>query len=178
MLPFRLMPGSWGLRGRSYQIAKAEYELSGEELEYKLIEIQYDISKLYEDGKTPSDADMPIDYQKHKLALDLLYHKIDQDNHDMELATLEEKPYVNVTSSGFDFNEGLDGFWMELNWNSLFIEFLEKNGYEGTENQIVDEWQTDIARSQVMEQELGPEDEDVETLTNVVDLGDGKKSYE
>ena len=178
MLPFRLMPGSWGLRGKSYKVAKAEYELEGEELEYRIIEIQYDIDELYEDGKTPSEDDMSIDYRRHKLALDLKYHKINQDEHDMELATLEDRPYVNVNSSGFDFNEGLGGFWMELSWNSLFIDFLEKNGYSGTENQIVDEWQTDIYKSQIMEQELGPEEEEIDTFTNVVDLGDGKKSYE
>lgn len=41
-IPFNLLPASWGLRGKSREIAEAEYYLSGKELELKLAEIQED----------------------------------------------------------------------------------------------------------------------------------------
>ena len=41
-LPFGLLPGSWGLKGKTREVAKAEYELVGEALQKKLIEIKYD----------------------------------------------------------------------------------------------------------------------------------------
>ena len=41
-LPFNLLPGSWGLKGKTRQRAEAEYYLSGKELEIKLAEIEED----------------------------------------------------------------------------------------------------------------------------------------
>lgn len=173
MIPFGMMPGSWGLKGKSYKMAKAEYELEGEELEYRLMEIQHDFDDVGED-EVPS-----IDYQKHKLALDLKYNHISQGEHDLDLASLEERPYVRVKDSGFDFKEGLGGFWMEMDWNSYFIDFLNQNGYtEHNDVETVELWITDIYKSQIMEQEIGPEPEDSTEFTNVVDLGNGKTSYE
>lgn len=39
-LPFRCMPSSWGLYGDAYEEAKAYYELEGEDLERRLLEIR------------------------------------------------------------------------------------------------------------------------------------------
>ena len=41
IIPFRFMPGSWGLKGKAYDEAEAYYKLSGEALERRLIEIRY-----------------------------------------------------------------------------------------------------------------------------------------
>ena len=41
-LRFGLMPGHWGLKGKTREIAKAEYELSGYELDIALLEIRKD----------------------------------------------------------------------------------------------------------------------------------------
>mgnify|MGYP000866471243 CR=1 FL=1 len=41
-IPFNWLPGSWGLKGKTFEIAKAEYELTGAELERRLIEINRD----------------------------------------------------------------------------------------------------------------------------------------
>lgn len=40
LIPFKLLPAAWGLKGKSYEIAKAEYELEGSLLEIKLAELQ------------------------------------------------------------------------------------------------------------------------------------------
>ena len=41
-LKFGMMPGHWGLKGKTREIAKAEYELEGFELEERLLEIKQD----------------------------------------------------------------------------------------------------------------------------------------
>lgn len=41
LIPFRWLPGSWGLVGKPYQIAEAHYLLDGEDLERALIQINY-----------------------------------------------------------------------------------------------------------------------------------------
>tara|TARA_B100001093_G_scaffold246833_1_gene236324 strand:+ start:458 stop:898 length:441 start_codon:yes stop_codon:yes gene_type:complete len=39
LLPFRMSPSSWGKSGRDYDLAQAEYELSGSDKENKVTEI-------------------------------------------------------------------------------------------------------------------------------------------
>ena len=41
-IPFNWMPGSFGLKGRTRDIAQAEYELTGYELERRLLDIKKD----------------------------------------------------------------------------------------------------------------------------------------
>ena len=41
-LPFGTLPGHWGLKGKTREIAKAEYELEGYELKKRLLEIKAD----------------------------------------------------------------------------------------------------------------------------------------
>lgn len=68
-----------------------------------------------------------------------------------ELATAQGKPYISVLS--MDLNQdniGIGAF--ELDWNEVFIAKLLKAGYKGTnEEQIVDQWFTDICRNVVLE---------------------------
>lgn len=40
-IPFRFLPASWGLKGKTRELAQAEYELEGYELEMKLAEINH-----------------------------------------------------------------------------------------------------------------------------------------
>ena len=76
LIPFAWMPGSWGLRGKTREIAQAEYELSGEELELRLLEINH--------------RDDPKNLQLHKLNLELNTGKIDQYTYDRGLAAIQE----------------------------------------------------------------------------------------
>ena len=41
-LPFGTLPGHWGLKGKTREIAKAEYELEGYALELQLLLIKKD----------------------------------------------------------------------------------------------------------------------------------------
>lgn len=50
-IPFRMHPNSWGKKGRDYDIAQAEYELSGTELNKELEKINNKYDKQEADAK-------------------------------------------------------------------------------------------------------------------------------
>lgn len=155
-LPFEWLPASWGLRGKTRKIAKAEYELEpdSEELARKLLDINFDIDQL-----SPED-EYPEEYRLRSLDLDLKFQKITLSEYDRKKADIIKVPYVAVKESGFDYLDGPGGFWMEFEWNRDFIEFLETHGYSApTEKETFDAWLADIYRSQILSNELSIEDE-------------------
>jgi len=46
LIPFSWMPGSWGLKGKTREIARAEYELDGMDLDLRLAEIEHRDDKV------------------------------------------------------------------------------------------------------------------------------------
>jgi len=163
-IPFDFMPASWGLKGKSYRLARAEYELEpGEDLERTLLRIRHDVP----DDFNP-ESELPIEFMKDYLYLDMKYGKITKSEYEKNVATLYGKPHVQVMDSGFDAHEGPGGFWMEFDWNEQFIDFLRESGYTGFDDQeIFDKWLSDIYRSQILESEMG-ENETEETPDEVI----------
>lgn len=85
MIPFEWWPGSWGLKGKTREIAKAEYELQGYDLEVKLAEINStDETKL----------------RKDLLDIDLKYDRISEYDYDLEILGLLHKP------NSYDYKKG------------------------------------------------------------------------
>jgi len=158
-IPFEWMPGSWGLKGKTKARAKAEYEMAAGsyELARTLLRIDYDVTKEQEEG---SIEEIPLQFQRGLLELDLSFDKISNSFYQNAIATIEGNPFVRVIESGFDWEQGPGGFWMEFDWNYEFIEFLKDQGYEGAgDPQIFDSWLADIYRSQILENELSGEDQ-------------------
>jgi len=57
------------------------------------------------------------------------------------------EPWVNVVSTNFDEGSPTQGF-MELEWNSAFIQFLKDNGYQGnSDEELVDQWFTALCKN-------------------------------
>jgi len=57
------------------------------------------------------------------------------------------EPWVNVARTTFDENDPRQGY-MELEWNTAFINFLRENGYTGkTDEDLVDKWFTDLCKN-------------------------------
>lgn len=57
-----------------------------------------------------------------------------------ERATAEGRPWVGPVASGFDPTKTPE-FWIELDWNDKFIEYLRREGYTGeSPEQLVEEW--------------------------------------
>jgi hypothetical protein len=111
-IPFRLLPASWGLKGKSREIAEAEYYLTGMELEKELariqhmgsvrelqekmlaIEVDYGVITQYEyDRKIVEmqEGDLgKVDTAKRLLEVDLHHYKITEYDYDRKLIELEE----------------------------------------------------------------------------------------
>lgn len=86
MIPFWIFPGSWGLKGKTREIAKAEYELRGYDLERRLAEIN-----------AADDKELA----KCLLVIDLKYNKLTQFEYDTKLNELSN----DKTSLDFKRNQ-------------------------------------------------------------------------
>jgi len=168
LVPFRCMPGSWGLTGNIYKEAEASYYYDGEELERKLVEIRYaDNQKLLQEQMFDLDVkygrlsaydrdinllvtSLPegLERELAKLDVDFNHGKIDNNSFEKQSATLRQEPWIGIIDQGFDQSQGIDGVFFEMDWNSYWIEFLHLHGYVGhTEEQIVEQWFTDVCKS-------------------------------
>jgi hypothetical protein len=122
LIPFNWLPASWGLKGKTYEIAKAEYELSGMALDHRLAEIRHD-----SDEKSLAKAKLDID-KKHRqisdedyerkiadltyesdterkiasLDIDLKHKKIDQNTYEKSKANLLGEPWVAMPKIHWD----------------------------------------------------------------------------
>lgn len=136
LIPFKWLPASWGLRGKSYKEAEANYYYEGEELEHKLAEINFE-------GQ---------DLEEKKLEIDLKYKKLDEQAYDKKLATVRKEPWVGAVESKYDGKQGLSGFYFKLDWNEYFIKMLNENGYQGiTDEETVEQWFNDVNRAYLEE---------------------------
>lgn len=163
LIPFSWMPGSWGLKGKTREIAKAEYELSGTELEEALIRIkldhdpdglassllemrrkngqisgyEYEIARAKLDKKDDTEQALAI------LDVDLSHGKIDQLTHDRKRADLLGEPWVSMPKIHWN-PLGKSRAYFEMDYNSHFIKQLRDNGYEGEESDIINQWMNDV----------------------------------
>lgn len=141
MIPFGWLPGHWGLKGKTREIAKAEYELEGDELELRLAEINYGT-----DSK---------EYSLLKLGIDHKSGEVSDNEYEKGVATANEESWVkiiNITPNSSQPNHGE----MELDWNEFFVEELRAAGYEAAaDEQLVDMWLADLCRNIAMEQFSG-----------------------
>jgi hypothetical protein len=77
VIPFSWWPANWGMTGKRREIALAEYHWDGEDLAYKLLEINHDDKESKE-------------YRLDKLKLDYRYHKVGE--FDYGLGLIENDP--------------------------------------------------------------------------------------
>lgn len=181
LIPFWMLPAAWGLKGKSRDIAEAEYYYEGEELERRLAEIEcsddenakklayLEIDKKY-DKISDEDYDFKYidlayeDQQERELATleaKIKHGKISNTEYEKEKANLNHEPWVGVINDDFDIEEGINGFSFELDWNEYFIKFLIQNDYGGdSEEQIVQQWFEDVSNDQ-LEQMYEEEGEEV-----------------
>lgn len=95
------------------------------------------------------------------LELDFAHDKIEKRAYEKQKATLKEEPWIGVIDDGYDLNQGTNGLYFELDWNSYWIEYLRLNGYGGRdEEQIVKRWFADVCMATVVEAEEAQEQED------------------
>ena len=204
-VPFEWMPGSWGLKGKTKEIAKAEYELSGYDLELRLLEISKD--DIGEDKFRAKALDLKLKYgmidqpaykralidlmadetlkKLATLELELMEGNISQLSYDKQHATLKNEPWVNVVKMEFSGKNSKEGSF-ELDWNEAFVDKLKADGYAGpSPDHIVNQWFMVLCRNVAMEEFDGTGDfaadseANLETLKrwNSESFGDGRKGY-
>ena len=186
-LPFGALPGHWGLAGKTREIAKAEYELTGALLDLKLLEINhYDYDK---DSYRKKTWDIELKYgqiteatyhryltelikdpaQKALAILELDYRegKVKEIEYSKQLATLKNEPWVTVLSMEFGGKGALEGSF-ELDWNEQFVEKLKTAGYVGpTPDNIVNQWFMEVCRNIAMEEFDGTGDFTADSEANL-----------
>jgi hypothetical protein len=95
LIPFGVMPGHWGLKGKTRELAKAEYELDGYDLELRLCEL--------------NNTD-DVSFKLSKLDLDLKYGKISSYDYDLGLAivsnTDKQERELELAILNVDFKHG------------------------------------------------------------------------
>lgn len=136
-IPFWMLPASWGLKGKTREIAEAEYHYSGQELEEKLAEI---------------NAVTPEEKQIAKLSVKLKYEEISQDAFDKSVASINKEPWVNVIKMGVSPADVTQGYF-ELDWNEEFIIMLQGAGIEGkSDEEIVNKWFNGVCRTVLLQE--------------------------
>lgn len=110
----------------------------------------------YEHDLKIAELDFPepdsLEYQIAVLTADYNHGKIETLEFEKTLATAKNEPWVGIVDNGFDEAEGINGLYFELDWNDQWVAFLKKNGYGGsTDDQIVEQWFSDVCRSQAEE---------------------------
>lgn len=129
LIPFKLLPAAWGLKGKTFEKAKAEYELAGDDLAIKLAEIEH--------GPESDQIKLAtLNASKNQGA-------INQGEYEKQLATLKKEPWVSVVNIKVNKTNPNSLGEVELDWNEAFVEMLKKHGYNGvTDYSIVDSWFT------------------------------------
>lgn len=180
-IPFEILPGSWGLKGKTREVAKAEYELSGIDLEYRLAEIYADnettadlekLSIKLSHGlisefefKTLSNKMQPglleVDRTLADLKIKLEYDMITKHEFNKKKATLLKEPYVEVIEINLD--KGSSGY-IELDWNDEFIKSLHEQGFTAlSDEDLVNQWFNNLCRT-VLINEMQDQDYGLESL--------------
>jgi hypothetical protein len=205
LIPFNLMPASWGLRGKSYKIAEAEYYYEGFELENELLNInslelkesevlqkKLDIKKKYNKitdkeyyrELTELITD-PIQKELAILELDFKDGKISEIEYDKKSHTIQNKSWHRILKLEFNPKISPEGSF-ELDWNDLFVKELEEAGYTGhTPDDIVNKWFISICKNVAAEEfgdlnSGGDSDANFEAAkrwSQEPDMGNGKRSY-
>lgn len=205
-LPFGYLPGHWGIKGKSREIAKAEYELSGFELKKELLRLNVDMftpvqyqtktfDLLLEFGKidTAEYQRLVVSLIENKdqkelalLELDFKEGKLTDHEYQKKTATLKGLPFITVLSMDFNGAKSLEGSF-ELDWNELFVEDLQAKGYiGGTPDNIVNQWFMEVCRNVALEEFDGTGDFTADSAANLdavrrwnssESLADGRKGF-
>jgi hypothetical protein len=114
------------------------------------LEFQYRKIDEYEFSKRILELDEPegVERELKLLELEKKFERINEREYEKKLATLKEEPWIGVINDGFDLNQGINGLFIELDWNDFWIEYLQLNGYTGeTQEDIVEAWFADVNRA-------------------------------
>lgn len=163
LVPFGWLPGHWGLRGDTRELARIDYEvedlyerevqkanvnLYGETLEAELLAIKLRHNKMSKHEYDMKRIDSIEDDDKRQLAtLACLLEAgdISEREYDKEVHTVHGMPWYHFDAEYVD--GALD---ISVDWNQAYIEYLKASGYgsyaSATDEEIIDEYVRDLGR--------------------------------
>ena len=137
LIPFKWLPGSWGLKGETFERARIEYELEGLERKIALSHLGLETAE----EKAVAEA-----------AVLLEADEITSSQHDKMVAEALKAPWVEVKKMEVNPQDVKEGF-MELDWNSQFVSLLQEKGYVGkSDEDVVNKWFNDICRTVLLQE--------------------------
>lgn len=171
-IKYGLLPGHWGLKGKTRDIAQAEYELTGAALEKRLLDIKKD--ELTEEEYNRKLWDIELKYKEidentyhtkliglikddkqrtiATLELDFRNGGMTRLEYEKATATVNGEPWVTVLNMDFNKKTSLEGSF-ELDWNDLFVDKLRSEGYSATSpDLIVNQWFMEVCRNIALEE--------------------------
>ena len=194
-IPFKFLPASWGLKGKSRAIAEAEYNYTGYELKKKLAEIDAGIEK---DKLERAMIDIDLEYKlidqyaadnriadlEHRndetalilarLQIDLNHGKITQQDYERKSADLKGEPYMAMPKISWDPVDPSKTYF-ELDYNEAFVRYLESNNYTGSEEEVINRWLNDVCSSIL--DEMAADQPDFVRTVRTVRREDGKTEH-
>ncbi len=197
-LPFEFTIKSILLEGKERELAKARYELTGEELDRKILELTnhpdsegYALESLDIDYKYGHIDDFTYESKKleitckdlkelslKKLELAKKLGQLSEFEYEKEKATLTDEPWVVVKDSKFEENDGKCGLMVELDWNDLFIEKLREEGYEGLDDvSLIKKWYAELCRVVALEEGLALDIFESKEEIKSIKVADGVTEY-
>lgn len=164
LLPFSLMPGSWGLNGDTLETAQAEYELTGIHRANKLTDIKHkhdkqaaDLEKLEHRRRYGTITDYHYDMEFARLSTHLdedikklaildvekKYNNLSEDEYNRQRANVLKEPWVTQNIKWDPLNPGKH--LLKVDYNEYFLNDLREHGYVGAEDDdIVNMWLNDL----------------------------------
>jgi len=193
-IPFSWLPASWGLKGKSRELAEAEYYLTGYDLDVAKARIEHGLESP-EFTKSVLDIDLAygkisaydhdtrlaeIDHTDEtglalaKLDVDLKHNKISTQEHERKVADLKNEPYMAMPKISWDPVDPSKTFF-ELDYNDAFVQSLRTNGYQGTDEDVINRWLNDVCNSILAE--MAPTDPEFVSNVRRIRRDDGKTEH-
>lgn len=154
-IPFGFLPGHWGLKGSTREIARINYESKNDyerelaiakylnESPRTILEIEFKYKKITQTEFEDAAIELIQDpYLKQKETLIVLKNRgeIEEFEFDKEIATLNQTPWFHMD---VDYVNG--EVQIDFKWNSFYIDMLKSNGYDGENDQeIIDSYINDF----------------------------------
>ena len=137
-IPFWAKPSTWFQSEQERKKNYIKYYFDGFDQSINLLDLDYP-SKTDKESK---------EYKVKKLDIELTYEEITKNEHDKQLATLNNESYLDIKSELVtDKETGHKQMMFEFDYNDIFILELKRNGFQGiTPEEIIDHWFTDVCR--------------------------------
>lgn len=156
LIPFAMTPKGLMTKGKTRQIAQANYELEGIELKKALAIIDCDTDEAKAKAETQVELQEGV---------------ITQSEAEKRDAIVDKKPWVDVKKMDVNVDDPKQGY-MELDWNDEFVAMLQNKGYTGeSDESVVNKWFNDICRT-VLLQEIEDQDYGLEVQDDIITVRD------